>query len=543
MANLKTKKPRPAETATGTTGRRVRNAQGGIGFEMDLPTQLYTTAVTRFYNEDSFYQPAGAQADSFEDLCAAQTQADPAWMNMFVPWLRSEAGIRTSSLVAAVQYVLAGGPEPRSIIDAACQRADEPGEIITYWNSQTTKNMPKGMKRGLADACQRLYTQRAWVKWDSARADWKFADVIKYVHPSPVDETQSSLFKFILDHAGHGDGWEKLDRENLWLLANTREIDVMPEGERRDWLTGGVSEGVDPFKGTGYTWERLSGWLPGGMDAAAWEAIIPQMYTFAMIRNIRNFEEAGIGEAAVEIVRAKLRDPEETKAARIMPLNLWTSYRVSETMDFGRELQTALTNVTDNIPPFNGSTCVLVDLSGSMGAGVSSSRTNNWQGHIGFGRRSQNNEVSRAEQGAVFAAAIKARNKNARVFGFGTTWAEADGHHSMMGAIRNILALMPGIGASTRLWHSAAEIEAKHGPFDRYVIITDEQESSWGSDSLPDDTPVYICNVAAYGNTTVDPTKPNRHILAGLTDKMFEAIPRLEARKSVSWEDMFTLSE
>lgn len=536
MANLKNVKPRPASGPATVTGP-TRNKEGRAAYDMDCRTHLYTLAVTRFYGEDSFYEKAPAGAATFESLCRKVTAEDPYWMNMFVPWLRSEAGMRTSSLVAAVQYVLAGGPEPRKLVASACMRADEPGEIISYWRSQTSAPMPKGLKRGLADAVQRLYTQRAWIKWDSARNDWKFADVLKFVHPKPVDEEQAALFGFILDQAGHGDGWDKLDSEKLWLLANTRAIDTMPVDERRDWLRSQTEdlEGGDPFKGTGYTWERLAGWLPGGMDAEAWEGIIPQMYYFAMLRNLRNFEKAGIDPMSVNAVRAKLASAEDVRAARVMPLNLWTSYKVSETLSFGNEIQLALTNATDNVPALPGRTCVLVDESGSMRAALAR------RGKSTFWGAAEANEVSRLEAGAVFAAALRLRNKDCKVFAFGTYVAEVPAHHSMMGSIRKITDMVGTVGHSTNTWGAVAAIQQKFGPFDRWIILTDEQHNGFGGDCVDKDTPVYVCNLASYGNTSVDPREPNRHLLAGLTDKMFDAIPKLEARRDVSWDQLFAM--
>jgi hypothetical protein len=65
----------------------------------------------------------------------------------------------------------------------------------------------------------------------------------------------------------------------------------------------------------GVSWERLSGWLPGGMAAEAWEAVIASMGVMALVRNLRNFDEAGISEASIEAVMAKITDADEVATA------------------------------------------------------------------------------------------------------------------------------------------------------------------------------------------------------------------------------------
>ena len=60
----------------------------------------------------------------------------------------------------------------------------------------------------------------------------------------------------------------------------------------------------------GVAWEWLSGWLNGPMDAKAWQAVIPSMGYMALLRNLRNFDDAGVSKQTQEAI-AKLIDPAE----------------------------------------------------------------------------------------------------------------------------------------------------------------------------------------------------------------------------------------
>lgn len=85
------------------------------------------------------------------------------------------------------------------------QRADEPGEALAYWTSTYGRAIPKPVKRGVADAVQRLYTERSLLKYDTGARGFRFGDVIDLVHPAPAADKpwQGDLFEHALDRR-HG---------------------------------------------------------------------------------------------------------------------------------------------------------------------------------------------------------------------------------------------------------------------------------------------------------------------------------------------------
>src|SRR2546430_16641565 len=97
------------------------------------------------------------------------------------------------------EYVGAGGPRGGLVIASACLRADEPAEILAYWTSRYGRNVPQPVKRGVADAATRLYTERAALRYDGTGRAWRLADVLELAHPKPADERQAALFRWLLD--------------------------------------------------------------------------------------------------------------------------------------------------------------------------------------------------------------------------------------------------------------------------------------------------------------------------------------------------------
>lgn len=136
-------------------------------------------------------------------------------------------------------------------------------------------------------------------------------DVIELAHPKPSEPWQSDLFRYLLDRRHHPEAMTV--PATLPKVARRAELEAASVDERRPLLR---ESGAELLADAGATWEWLAGWLPGGMDAEAWEAVIPSMGYMALLRNLRNFEEAGISDAATRYVLGVLADPERVARSR-----------------------------------------------------------------------------------------------------------------------------------------------------------------------------------------------------------------------------------
>jgi hypothetical protein len=167
----------PVKAATATP--RALTHEGEPAYTRDVKGELFLLAVTNMVGEDTFYETAGARDERFRELVHAATQEDADWVARFVPWLRNTANMRSASVVAAVEYVRAGGPFGRAVVASALQRADEPAEALAYFTARYGRALPQPLKRGVADAVQRLYTQRSALKYDGLSRAWRMADVLE----------------------------------------------------------------------------------------------------------------------------------------------------------------------------------------------------------------------------------------------------------------------------------------------------------------------------------------------------------------------------
>lgn len=285
------------------------------------------------------------------------------------------------------------------------------------------------------------------------------------------------------------------------------------------------------------TEERLS-------DAEVWEALIPHMGYMALCRNLRNFDQAGITDAVAQRVIDRLTDPNEVARSRQFPYRLLSAYREAPSLRWGHALEVALSHACRNIPAFPGRTVVLVDTSASMRDTVSSK-----------------SKIRHIDVGALFGVALAARGDDVTLCGF----ADDLFHHALIpgGSVLRQTEKFTGrigeVGHGTQALEAVAAVlnaapqTGSREPLRRIVLISDMQtmqarRGTWywmrnptygGHDTVstvvPPNINVFAWNVAGYGNTQVDTTKPGRYELGGFSDKCFTIMSMLDKGVGSSW--------
>ncbi|MCF0092949.1 TROVE domain-containing protein [Micromonospora sp. MH99] len=498
------------------TGRhRPVTGEGAPGFVREPRLELFLLGVSNMVGEASFYERATDRDGRFRNLVATVAVTDPDWFARFVPWLRTGAMMRSASVVAALEgaraQVAAGIPGSRAVVDAALQRADEPGEALAYWLARRGRALPKPVKRGIADAAVRLYTERSLLKYDSVASQVRFGDVIELTHPTARDERQGDLFRHALDRRHRRDNPVP---PSLQMLRARDALTAMPVEQRREFTDPAMLDAA------AMTWEALAGWRQSAMDAAAWESVIPTMGYLALLRNLRNFDRAGVSDTVAETVAAKLADPAQVARSRVLPMRFLSAYNAAPSLRWSYPLERALQHALANVPALDGRTLILIDTSGSMQSPFSKDGT-----------------LLCWDAAAVFGLALAARAQSPTVVSFShdsLVFPEVAGE-SVLAAVRRFREGGYFLGRGTDTEKAVREHYDRH---DRLIILTDEQAQWHGSTNVlaavPAEVPVYTWNLAGYriGHT---PTGTNRHTFGGLSDAAFAMIPLIEAGSDDRW--------
>ncbi len=211
--------------------------EGAPGFARDPRSELFLLAVAHL-GDGSFYETASQRNDRFTALVRQVTAEDPAWTAKFIPWLRDKAGMRTVSVVAAAEaakaLLHAGQPGGRQIVAGALRRADEPGELLAYWTSAYGRAVPKPVKRGVADAAERMYDEYNLLKYDTASHGYRFGDVIDLCHPGTLRPWQGDLYRHALDRRH---GRDNPVPESLTTIAANQRLRKQAADDRMSYST------------------------------------------------------------------------------------------------------------------------------------------------------------------------------------------------------------------------------------------------------------------------------------------------------------------
>ena len=546
MSRFNTRSTRPAVSSpVTTTGERIVTHEGATGYLRDAKSELFLLAVSDTVGNDTFYESGGQRDDRYTQLVRHLAIEDPAWTAGLLGWLRGDGNMRSASLVGAAEFVKVRLEATRSataptdgtfnagfnrrVIDSVLQRADEPGELLGYWTARYGRRLPKPVKRGIADAVQRLYTERSLLKYDTASKGHRFGDVLELVHAGPAvgKRWQGDLFKYAIDRR-HGRDEDIPDA--LHTLHARDSLMKMPIGRRRAAL--GDPNVTDLFREAGMTWETLAGWLQGPMDKAAWEAVIPSMGLMALARNLRNFDEASISDGVVARIGARFADADQVRQSRMFPFRWWAAYKAAPSLRWAHSLEQAINHSLANVPALKGRTLILVDQSPSMFPGWTNPAANR-------------SDITLAEQAAVFGSALALRAAAPTLVEFGQTSREIP--VAKGGSVLRQVEKFSMVGGTD----IPSAVKKHFAGHDRVVIVTDEQtRPGWLpsncqyyggmretliDDLIPKATPVYMWNMAGYREAAMPSGNGNRHTLDGLSDAAFGLIPLLDAGRDAHW--------
>lgn len=403
---------------TARTFSHVKTAGGAPAFPHLSPLQqLRRSVLACLLWEDGFYESGQTIGDRIVSLSA---QVKPDDLAALAIEARSEQNLRHVPLLLAVELAKHGGSQVAPTIQAVIQRADELSEFLTlYWRNGKTP-IAKQVKKGLAAAFQK-FDAYALAKYDREKAI-RLRDVLFMVHAKPKDEAQTAVWKQLVDGT--------LPAPDTW------EVALSGGSDKRETFTRMLSENT-----LGY---------------------------MALLRNLRNMVDAGVDES---MIRAALLA--RKGAQRVLPFRYTAAARACPRLEpvIDQALQAAIAEMQ----PLPGRTAVLVDVSGSMDAKLSSK-----------------SDLSRMDAAATLASIIPG---DVRMFSFSYNVVEVPPRRGMAGVDALIRSQSHG---GTALAEAVAAVNA-NVPHDRLIVITDEQATT-GRVPDPVAKHAYMINVASNKN-------------------------------------------
>jgi len=500
---------------------QVKNYEGTRAFTLSPEMELYTAVVTWSLN-DSFYEK---DEDRLNRLRALMYGCNPEFVGKLAVYARTKMYMRSVPLVLVTELAKlhSGDNLVARVTAGVVNRADEITELLACYelmNKRTgTKKLnrlSKQMQKGLTMAFNR-FDEYQFAKYNRDGAI-KLRDALFLVHPKAKDEAQQVLFNKIADGT--------LQTPYTW------ETELSALGQ--------LNFDSEEAKAAAFR--------------AKWEELIDsgKLGYMAMLRNLRNIQEAGVSYAHLQKVCTTLADADQVAKAKQFPFRYLAAYR--ELLNAGTgapvkgltkklsalllgnkgytgELLDALEKAVQasaaNIKGFDYNTRVLLacDVSGSMQTPVS-----------------VKSKVLLYDVGLMLAMLLQSRCKNVEVGMFGDTWKTiAVPRSNILGNVQEFYKREGEVGYSTNGFLVIKDLLARKVKMDKVMLFTDCQ--LWNSANIADhihplwlrykrdiapNAKLYLFDLKGYGPTPLQILSNDVYLVAGWSDKVFDVLAALE---------------
>ncbi len=397
------------------TQTKLRTHEGAIAKRISVEQELRRTLMSCLLWERSFYESGEDVATRIMRLA---DQCDKELLSALAVEARTVFKLRHAPLLILLALVKKGGKGVAEAIENTINRPDEITELLAMYWKDGKRPLSKQLKLGLSKAFLK-FNEYQLAKWNRP-GDIKLRDALFLVHGKPTK-----------------------DKEELFKKLANNELE------------------------TPNTWEsRMAG---GGNKKEVFTDLLKtnKLGYMALLRNLRGMNEVGVDH---ELIQAGILKP----SAAVLPFRFLSAAKHAPM--FERELDQAMMKMLDSMDRIKGKTVLLIDVSGSMGAPLSSK-----------------SDLLRRDASAALAILLSGICDDIRVLCFGTNIGEIPPRQGMAlgDAIRQC-----NLGHSTNLGASINYINVNI-PYDRLICITDEQSC----DRVPDPKGKgYAINVASAKN-------------------------------------------
>ncbi|GAA4317552.1 TROVE domain-containing protein [Mucilaginibacter gynuensis] len=502
---------------------QIINHAGDKAFTLSPEMELYTAVVTWSLN-DSFYEKDEARLNRLRKLIYA---SNPVFVGKLAVYARTKMYMRSVPLVLVTELAAlhSGDNLVARVTDGVIGRADEITELLACYEllnkragTKKLNRLSKQLQKGLQAAFNR-FDEYQFGKYNRDGAI-KLRDALFLVHPKAKDELQQVLFNKIANN--------DLQTPYTWEteLSALGQLNFDSEEAKAEAFRAKWEELIDSGK-LGY---------------------------MALLRNLRNIQQAGVSYAHFEKVCAHIANADEVARAKQFPFRYLAAYRelvnpvVAKTP--AQKLVNKLTNLIDgsnngytgemltalekavqasaaNIKGFNHETRVLLacDVSGSMQKPVSAK-----------------SKILLYDVGLMLAMLLQSRCKNVEVGMFGDKWKTIIvPRNNILGNVQEFYRREGEVGYSTNGYLVIRDILKRRAKMDKVFMFTDAQ--LWNSKNTADDiqtlwlrykaevspnAKLYLFDLQGYGQAPLQVLRNDVYLIAGWSDKVFEVLAAIE---------------
>ena len=458
-----------------STKQNLRTYEGGKGYKKD-PAQDWLNFLFSSYMEDGFYESSKQQMSRFIDLTNQVGNAhSPEFVAKAAKFARNELGMRSVTHIIGAMLNSQNFDGKRQAIRDMFYRPDDVAETFAVIDKFGQKRS-HAMVNGARDYISGLDEYHIG-KYKLNNKNYNMFDLINITHANSA----------AIDKYKRG----TLENPDTWEVAIST---ASPEEKNNEWIR--------------LVEEEKLGYL-------------------ALIRNIRNIMDAINGMDYSDGVKwlhehliPQLTNEQKILRSKVFPYQIYCAYKNMGTtnVDIVEALNTAFLIACRNVPPIDGKSAVLLDVSGSMEDTISLRST-----------------MTIKEVGACYAAVLYiAQDADFVKFGNNALRKKFNKFDTVFTIIEKMCD-NENCGYGTDIVPAMEQLRDMH--YDRIFIISDMQvmTDSYYIRGNPEQAYQKYCNGAEIysfdlGNysTQCFPVNDKFHYSTTLNDKVFEFIPFLE---------------
>lgn len=520
------------------------NRAGGRAYKLTDAEKLCQYVVTSTFS-DVYYASAGEQLDEVKKVCS---KVKPELIAKAAVYGRENGHMKDVPAYLLAHLVSINRTD---LVNRVFKRViNNPKMLLNF--AQIIRSGVTGRK-SFGSATKRLIqswiTSRRGNQLFQASIGYKdpsLLDVIKMVHPKPINDEQSALFAYLL-------GAEITDEEDSKLIRRDRNGEIVQEYSFSD-LPPLVQE---------FEWFKYDNScdLPD-LDYRAltncnltedhWKQIAKQMPWNTLRMNLNTLQRNGVFEdkSVVASINRRLANETEVEKWNAFPYQLLTAYLYAKDVPNSTRnaLQQAMEFATKNVPVLGDRVAVAVDVSGSMDSSVTGNR-----GTV-------SSVVTCKQVAALIASALARTNKEADVFSFGTISRLVPNFNAWDSVMTNTEKLSQEGRYCSYGTNAGAAMEQinNRGKYDFVVFVSDCQSwidsghGGWGCTSPTvlmnlwkkqkrgnNDAKLAEINVQPYGKVQADSKDKSILNVGGFSDAVFDVLAEFALRDdNVSFADV-----
>ena len=438
------------------TKQKVYTHEGAVATQGKPIDELRRSVMSCLLWEDTFYESGVAIVDRIKAL-AQNPRISVEQVTALAIEARRQGKLRHVPLMLLRQAVLkARTKEEKKAVEEALvstiSRADEIAEFMSLYWQEGKQPLAHCVKRGLARAFTKFDAYQL-AKYDRDSSAIKLRDVMFMVHAKPnQDKDDAKQDAPAINKARYKRGVTKRHEvgqgKNFKLLCERN----LPTPDT--WEVNISAAGKDE-----------------GKKREQWERLLKEnkLGALALLRNLRNMVGARIPEKLIGEALVK------ANYSRVLPFRFISAAKHAPRLE--RELNDGLLRALESLPKLEGTTLLLLDVSGSMNEQLSNRA-----------------DMLRADAAAGLAM-VFAELSRCDTYTFSTAISELPPRRGF--ALRD--SIMKQIGGGTYLGAALNTLAGMKRDYTRLVVITDEQSHDTIS-RIPDAKFHYMINVAPYRN-------------------------------------------